>query len=176
MKPEDRWFVDYKKLKNYLKNRYKPQFYKFYGSVDTEPKTEVFTRRAKIQAKMYAKLTGMGYDVITKPLKYIKNDDGTFKTKGDMDIELTMGIIDALSDLDTIVLISGDSDYHTAIQSFHAQGKYIRIYSFDDLLSWELRSFAMKNTRCSFVILDSLKEDIQYKSLTGGHSKRRIKK
>lgn len=162
MELADRWFVDYTKLKAYLKERYKPQFYKFYGAVDLEPKTEVFKNRAAGQAKMYAKLEGMGFDVITKPLKYIKQEDGTFKTKGDMDIELTMDIMGALNDLDTIVLISGDCDYHTPIKSFHAQGKYIRILSFDALLSWELRTFAMNNTRCSFATLDSLKDIIQY--------------
>ncbi|MGC1176971.1 MAG: NYN domain-containing protein [Candidatus Saccharimonadales bacterium] len=160
MKKDDRWFVDYAKLKDYLKDRYKPQFYKFYGAIDTKPKTDVFVRRAAGQAKMYAKLEGMGYDVITKPLKYIRQSDGTFKTKGDMDIELTMGIMAALDDLDTIVLLSGDCDYHTPVKSFHAQGKYIRILSFDNLLSWELRTFAMNNTRCSFKILDELKEEI----------------
>lgn len=162
MKPENRWFIDYSKLKAYLKERYRPQFYKFYGAVDTKPKTEVFAQRARVQSKIYAKLEGMGYDIITKPLKYIKQQDGTFKTKGDMDIELTMDIMGALNDLDTIVLVSGDSDYHTPIQRFHAQGKYIRILSFNALLSWELRTFAMNNPRCSFATLDSLREQIEY--------------
>lgn len=163
MKPEDRWFVDYGKLKDCLKARYKPQFYKFYGATDDSPKSELFAQRADAQAKMYAKLAGMGYDVITKPLKYIKQDDGSYKTKGDMDIELTMDIMGALNDLDTIVLVSGDCDYFAPIKSVHTQGKYIRILSFDELLSWELRTFAMNNTRCSFATLDSLREQIEYK-------------
>lgn len=165
MEREQRWFVDYSKLKAYLKEKYRPQFYKFYGAMDTEPKTPDFARKAKIQSKMYAKLEGMGYDVITKPLKYIKQDDGTYKTKGDMDIELTMDIMGALNDLDCIVLISGDCDYHTPIKSFHAQGKYIRIFSFDKLLSWELRTFAINNIRCSFKTLDSLKDEIIYEKV-----------
>lgn len=162
MPAEERWFVDYGKLKKYLKERYKPVFYKFYGAVDSAPKSEKFVQRAAMQAKMYAKLEGMGYDVITKPLKYIKNEDGSFKTKGDMDIELTLGIMGALDDLDTIVLISGDCDYHTPVKSFHSMGKYIRIFSFDELLSWELRTFAMNNTRCSFKTLDEMREEIEY--------------
>lgn len=162
MPAEARWFIDYAKFKSYLKEQYKPQFYKFYGAVDSEPKNEVFEKRARLQARMYAKLEGMGYDVITKPLKYIKQADGTYKTKGDMDIELTMDIMGALNDLDCIVLVSGDCDYHTPVKSFHAQGKYIRILSFNDLLSWELRTFAINNVRCSFKTLDSLKEQVMY--------------
>lgn len=136
------------------------------GATDDAPKSVVFEERAKIQSRMYAKLEGMGYDVITKPLKYIKQANGTYKTKGDMDIELTMDIMGALSDLDTIVLISGDCDYYTPIKRFHAAGKYIRILSFDELLSWELRTFAMNNTRCSFVTLDSLREQIEYRKMS----------
>ena len=165
MKPEDRWFVDYGKFKAYLKEKYRPQFYKFYGAVDTEPKSPHFVEKARKQAKMYAKLEGMGYDVITKPLKYIKQDDGSYTTKGDMDIELTMDIMGALNDLDCIVLVSGDCDYHTPIKSFHAQGKFIRILSFEELLSWELRTFAINNIRCNFKILDELKENIMYEKL-----------
>lgn len=162
MPAESRWFVDYAKLKAYLKERYKPQFYKFYGAIDSKPKSDVFAQKAARQAKMYARLEGLGYDVITKSLKYIKQEDGTYKTKGDMDIELTMDIMGALNDLDTIVLISGDCDYHTPIKKFHAQGKYIRILSFNELLSWELRTFAMNNTRCSFATLDDIKEHIEH--------------
>ncbi len=162
MKPEERWFVDYQKFKNYLKDRYKPQFFKFYGATDDAPKTPEFAEKAARQKKMYAKLQGIGFDVITKPLKYIKNEAGGYSTKGDMDIELTMDIMGALPDIDTIVLVSGDCDYHTAVKSFHIAGKYIRIISFDKLLSWELRTFAMQNTRCSFTTFDKLKEHVEY--------------
>lgn len=158
----DRWFVDYKKIRGYLKLNYRPQFYKFFGAVDTKPKTPVFVKKAAIQAKMYAKLEGMGYDVIVKPLKYIRQDDGTFKTKGDMDVELSMSAMDSIDDLDTFILFGGDCDYYALIQKLHSLGKHIRIYSFDDLLSWELRTFAIKNTRCSFKTLDSLRDKIEY--------------
>lgn len=162
MEPENRWFVDYKKFKKLLKSQYRPQFYKYFGAVDTAPKSREFVRKAKRQAKMYAKLDGLGYDVITKPLKYIKKEDGTYTTKGDMDVELSMAVMGSVNDLDTVVLVGGDCDYDVLVQSLHSQGKYIRIYSFDDLLSWELRTFAIKNTRCSFKTLDTLKDKIEY--------------
>lgn len=173
MKLDDRWFVDYQKIKDYLKFHYKPRFYRFFGAVDTKPKTPVFVKKAEIQAKIYAKLEGMGYDVIVKPLKYIRQDDGTYKTKGDMDVELSMSAMDAIADLDTFVLFGGDCDYHALIQKLHSLGKHIRIYSFDELLSWELRTFAMKNARCSFKTLDSLRDKIEYikpltNNVTGG--------
>lgn len=177
MLPEERWFIDYEKLKAYLKQHYRPVFYKLYTAVDERPKSQKFIERARIQVKMNAKLEGMGYDVITKPLKYIKQGDGTFKTKGDMDIELSMDMMGALNDLDTVVLISGDCDYLKPVQTLHVMGKYIRIISFDKLLSWELRTFAMRNARCSFATIDSLKEQVRYeKVLTYNKAKGRLPK
>jgi uncharacterized LabA/DUF88 family protein len=79
-----------------------------------------------------------------------------------MDIEITMGIYETLSDIDTIILVSGDSDYHSVIQKFHAQGKYIRIYSFANRLSWELKTFAIKNPRCNYILFDDLKDELQF--------------
>jgi uncharacterized LabA/DUF88 family protein len=166
MESDVRWFVDYEKIKDYLKLHYKPQFYRFFGAIDTEPKSPVFVEKAKMQARIYAKLEGMGYDVILKPLKYIKQDDGTYKTKGDMDVELSMSAMDSINDLDTFVLFGGDCDYHPLIQRLHSQGKHIRIYSFDALLSWELRTFAIKNTRCSYKTIDSLKDKFEYIKIT----------
>lgn len=161
MERDERWFVDYGKVKSYLKTQYKPLFYRFFGAVDTNPKTPIFVKKAKIQAKMYSKLEGMGYDVITKPLKYIKQEDGSYKTKGDMDVELSMSAMDSINDLDAFILFGGDCDYYPLIQRLHSQGKHIRIYSFDALLSWELRTFAMKNTRCNFKTIDSLRDKFE---------------
>lgn len=158
----DRWFIDYDKLKLFLKDKYRPVFYRYFGATDNAPKTEEFARRAESQKRKYAKLSGFGYDVITKPLKYIKQDNGAIKTKGDMDIELTMSIFDSLNDMDTIVLFGGDCDYLPVVERLHAHGKYIRIYSFDKLLSWELRTFAMRSPRCNFVLLDELKDELEY--------------
>lgn len=165
MPESERWFVDYSKLMHHLKGTYQPAFYRYFGARDDAPKTEEFERKAKSQQRKYAKFAGFGYDVITKPLKYIKQDDGSVKTKGDMDIELTLSIFDSLNDIDTVILFGGDCDYLPVVERLHAQGKFVRIYSFDKLLSWELRMFAMKNTRCNFVLLDGLRSELAYAPL-----------
>ena len=61
-----------------------------------------------------------------------------------------------------MLIKSNDSDYLPLVKAMHAQGKYIRIIAFDKLLSWELRTFAFKNTRCSYTLVEDLKESISF--------------
>ena len=130
MKPQQRWFIDFDKFKKYLKVEYNPLFIKYYDAVDTQPRTNSFKNKAQAKSKFHAKLTGWGYDVITKPLKYIREKDGSFKTKGNMDIELAIDIIEAVDTVDLIILISGDSDYIPPIELAYKQGKHIAIVLF----------------------------------------------
>ena len=130
--------------------------------MDIRPRTHKFKVRAQAEARRYAKLEKMGYEVITKPLKYIKQKGGTFTTKGDMDIELVMGIMEALDTLDKVILISGDSDYLAPMQLIYGRGKSIHILSFRKLLSWELRTFAEQNDNCDYRVLESIRKHIEY--------------
>ena len=156
-----RWFIDFHKLKTYLQNNYDPLFIKYYDTVDSRPRAPRFANKAKAKARFHAKLKGWGYEIITKPLKYIKKKDGSFKTKGNMDIELAIDIVKALDDLDLVVLVSGDSDYLAPIELVRKQGKAVLIISFDALLSWELRAFAKHNSGCRYLVLEDIKDQIE---------------
>ena len=160
MNPKKQWFVDFQKLNAYLKNNHNPAFVKYYDTVDLQPRTDRFVAKAKAKAQFHAKLNDWGYEIITKPLKYIKQKDGTFQTKGNMDIELAMGIIKTIDSLDLVILISGDSDYLAPIELVHDRGKSILIISFDELLSWELRTFAGDNKKCKYLLLEDIKNQI----------------
>ena len=156
-----RWFIDFAKFKAYLEGKYQPLFLKFYGTQDVKPRGPKFQARAQAEANRYSKLVQLGYDVVVKPLKYIKRGDGTFTTKGDMDVEMTMGILDNLDSLDMIVLISGDSDYLPLMERAYNKEKEVSIMSFDQLLSWELRTFAEDNKGCSYTKIESLRPLIE---------------
>ena len=162
MKQNERWFIDFNKFMVWLNDNHNPVFVKYYGTVDTKPKTAKFKMRAQSEAQLYAKMGKMGYEIITKPLKYIKHKNGKFTTKGDMDIEIALGVIKQLDNLDSIVLVSGDSDYLALMQLIHSQGKSVHIISFRKLLSWELRTFAEENNNCDYRVLESIRKDIEY--------------
>ena len=150
------WSLDFQKLKTYLEHAYRPTFFNYYGCVDVKPSNDVFRSRAVEQEKFYKKLNGVGYSIITKPLKYIQGH-----TKGDMDVEIVVDIHKRINDIDTIILCSGDSDYLRAVEDFHSMGKFIRIFSFKSFLSWELKEFSIKNARCNYKIFDDLKSQLE---------------
>ena len=164
MPKDDRWFVDFIKLKTYLANNYQPDFFKYYDAIDTKPKAKIFEVRAAVKKRIHQKLVGSGYELITKPLKYIRqpNMPQPFTTKGDMDIEITLGIVDSLDNLDRVILVSGDSDYLPLVKRIHNTGKSVIIISFDKLLSWELRTFAINNDRCDFRVIENLRSQVEY--------------
>lgn len=160
---KERWSIDYLKLKQYLKGRYSPVFHKYYGCVDVTPSNAIFQARALGAEKFHKKLGGFGYDVILKPLKYIRDKKtGEINTKGDMDVSISIDIKNSLNDLDNLILFSGDSDFLPVVEDAHQQGKYVRIYSYEHTLAWELKEFAIKNARCNYMLLDDLRNQLEY--------------
>jgi uncharacterized LabA/DUF88 family protein len=59
------------------------------------------------QKKFQSALRHIGFDVKLKP--YILRNDGT--SKGDWDVGITIDVMEAAPDVDTIVLLSGDGDF-----------------------------------------------------------------
>ena len=59
-----------------------------------------------------------GFDVISKRIKYIHSDDNKygFEKKCDLDVEMTIDLIEERNNYDTIILFSGDGDLMRAIQ------------------------------------------------------------
>lgn len=150
--------ICYKKLKEFLKGNYTPVFYNYYGVEDNNATSEPYITRAAGTKNFHKKLEGSGYNVCRKELKYLP--DGS--TKGDMDMEIAMDMHKLVNDYDNIVLFCGDSDFLSAVTYFHSVGKSIRIYSFANTLSWELKNFAIKNTRTNYKLLDELKSELEF--------------
>ena len=128
-----------------------------------KPTSQKFILRAERAQVFHAKLSTYGYEVILKPLKYIKDrKTGKITTKGDTDVSISIDMKNSLSEAENIILISGDSDFLPVVQDAHAASKHIRIYSFEHTLAWELKYFAIKNTRCNYKLLDELKNELEY--------------
>jgi len=160
-KKDKNWPIDFKKLKEYLKKYYSPIIYNYYGCEDKNPSTQDFKKKADGQLKFYNKLEGLGYKIIKKPLKYIK-ENNKFHTKCDMDVDIAIDMKNSLKDLERIILFTGDSDFLKAVSDCRIFSKSIKIYSFKNTLAWELKLFAIKNTRCSFKYLDDLKSELEF--------------
>jgi len=63
-----------------------------------------------------------GFAVVTKPAKRFTDADGHRRTKGNMDIEIAVDMLELAPRLDHVVLFSGDGDFKRLAQAVQAKG------------------------------------------------------
>ncbi len=81
---------------------------------------------------------GNGYSMVTKPLK--RYADGSIKAN--FDVELALDILTMCDRLDTVVLVSGDSDFRRVVELVASKGVRVEVVAFGDSTSVELRAAA----------------------------------
>lgn len=70
-----------------------------------------------------------GYQVISKPAKSYTDRDGRNRIKGNMDIELALGMVELADHVDHIVLCSGDGDFTAAVEACQRKGTRVSVLS-----------------------------------------------
>lgn len=107
-------FVDVQNIYYTTRDTYSRQFNyrKFWQKISTEG--EIVTANAYAiqrnddqQIKFQDALKHIGFKVKLKP--YIQRSDGS--AKGDWDVGITIDVMQAAKDVDTVVLLSGDGDF-----------------------------------------------------------------
>lgn len=84
-----------------------------------------------------------GFTVKTKPAKQFRRDDGTVRTKGNMDIEMAVGMVRASESgrLDRLVMLSGDGDFTALVEYIQeTKGVPVTVVSPEAMTARELRS------------------------------------
>lgn len=98
--------VDINKLFKYLKNYKEINEINFYYGEDKHPKSKQFLRQVK----------SLGYQVTTKPVKYISvaviDDKKIFRRKCDFDMEICIDVHKLLQkEFTSFIIFSGDGDF-----------------------------------------------------------------
>ena len=70
-----------------------------------------------------------GFTVVTKPVKRFTDAQGHTKTKGNMDIELAVDMLEFAPHVDHMVLFSGDGDFRRLVQAIQAKGVRVTVIS-----------------------------------------------
>ena len=70
-----------------------------------------------------------GFNVITKSTREFTDRDGRRRVKGDMDVELTVDMMNLANHLDHIVLFSGDGDLTRVVQAVKDKGVRVSVVS-----------------------------------------------
>ncbi len=100
-----------------------------------------------------------GFHIITKSAKTFTDRDGRTRIKGDMDIEIALGMMELAPHVDHIVLFSGDGDFRAVVDAVQKKGVRVTVVSSmigkPSLLSDELRRQAN-----DFIEIDDLAEAV----------------
>jgi len=108
-----KWKIDFRKFLDYLKQELNLQEIYYYTARDLS---------CNQQTKFLTFLERVGYKVRSKKVKFIKNKNKDKNTardgfyKGNLDVELTIDVLETKSRYDTLILISGDSDFEPLLR------------------------------------------------------------
>lgn len=146
----DGWWIDWKKLNLYLKNKLDIKLFNFYLAIPAKSDKDYKSTQSFI-----SKIDKFSV-VKTKPVKYIKTKDGIVR-KGDVDLEIVLDVVRNINKLDVIFIVAGDSDY-LELKNWVTidQRKKIVFVSLENNLAWELR-------KCWHIYLNRIKDTIEFK-------------
>lgn len=70
-----------------------------------------------------------GYHIVSKPAKRQKDRDGRLKTKGNMDIEMAVDMLELAPHIDHYILFSGDGDFKYVVETLQKKGCRVTVVS-----------------------------------------------
>ena len=71
-----------------------------------------------------------GFTLVTKPVRrYIETSTGQSRTKGNMDIEIAVDMLEMAAHLDHVILFSGDGDFRRLIEAVQRKGVRVTVVS-----------------------------------------------
>ena len=70
-----------------------------------------------------------GFAVVTKPAKEYTDAMGRKRWRGDMDVEIAVGMMEMAGKADHIVLFSGDGDFRAAVEAVQRLGARVTVVS-----------------------------------------------
>ena len=70
-----------------------------------------------------------GFTVVTKPVKRFTDAQGHTRTKGNMDMEIAVDMLEMAPHLDHAILFSGDGDFRRVVEAVQARGVRVTVVS-----------------------------------------------
>jgi uncharacterized LabA/DUF88 family protein len=70
-----------------------------------------------------------GFAVVTKPVKRFTDAQGHSRSKGNMDIEIAVDMMESAGHLDQAILFTGDGDFRRVVQAVQARGVRVVVVS-----------------------------------------------
>ena len=141
------WRIDFGRFKKLLEDYCDLQFINYYVAVpDKSDATYQGTQKFLEKIAPHVSLK-------KKPLKYM-SVVGKIVKKADVDVEITLGVVRTIDNLDTVIILSGDSDF-LELKNYVVKdkGKKILFAAYKENMAWELRL-------CWHIYLNRIKDEI----------------
>lgn len=140
------WYIDQKKLFNYLRRKFNVSKAFFYYGKDDENKK---------QEKFLKKLEDFGFSLRVKQVKRYGR-----RMKANCDVDLTMDILIFMDKYQQAIILSGDGDFLPLYQFIQEKGKRVTIIGSAKNTAREVKKFAGER----FVSLGNLRGLLERKS------------
>ena len=89
----------------------------------------VVSAYAHLTGQSIPTMIGTGFTVMTKPVRRFTDAQGHTRTKGNMDVEIAVDMLELAPHLDEVVLFSGDGDFKRLVQAVQAKGVRVTVVS-----------------------------------------------
>ncbi len=142
---QSKWKLDYKSFRSWLRDKFGVS------------RAILFMGLIPDNADLYNSLQSIGYDISFKPT--ITSKEG--RTKGNIDGELILKIAKDFYEnkLESVVLVSGDGDYHCIVEFLKEKNIPVKIVSPNK----KYLSLLLKRTNVPIMILDQFIEKLRQK-------------
>jgi len=162
------WQISYFYLKQFILKKYNISIISYYNSIGYQQNPD----------KSYVKdangnyvldpgairfengLKGIGFRVVSKPLKFILNDEKNPSNKTDGDL-----MIDAVLEekqWDGLILLAGDCDFEKLVKQIISIPKPVHIFSFETRMSHELKVLSFSSPYVTYTKLEDLESILKY--------------
>lgn len=156
------WQLDYQKFITFVRKAYDPVIFSYYscigfektahGKIEKDNQGNLILNQA--QMKFGKKLEGIGYRVVTKPLKYIRGNMN--KPKNKMDSEIVLAAYKEQHQWETLILLTGDSDFLPLVEEIVDLQKNVHVFSYGNNTAYEFKKLAITSPYVTYTKLDDL--------------------
>lgn len=144
------WKIDFSKFKEFLAKSCRLEFVNYYIAIPAKSDAAF-----RLTQNFIAKLKDF-VSIKAKDLKYTPVG-GKFVKKADVDVEIVLDVVRAVDQLDTVIILSGDSDL-LELKNFVVKdkNKEIIFWAYEKNMAWELKY-------CWHLYLDDYKDTLRLK-------------
>lgn len=162
------WQISYFNLKQFIQKKYNISIISYYNSTGYQQNPDKSYVKDKngnyildpSALRFENGLKGLGFRVVTKPLKFILNDEKNPSNKTDGDL-----MIDAILEekqWDKLILLAGDCDFEKLVKQVISIPKPVHIFSFETRMSHELKVLSFNSPYVTYTRLEDLESILKY--------------